>query len=166
MFETLNKSKIPSSGKNSPVGSRRWNAVRIIQDKPILLVSLSHLSGQTVSLSSYLLCSLDQVLDLRDIHKYTIEKIQLLEPNELTGDGWQLHDIVNIRTIWVPVAVLDVGLEHHYREEYHSVDGRCFTFSNLSHNDPVRESNFESVYSVADPNPEKPVEEENGDSSC
>ena len=143
MFEVIGYSKLP------------WEIISFKQDRPFLMVSLSasSLEDQSTCYNTFLLYSLTQLLELCDEMECDIANVQLLEPSECLGGNWQIHEIVNIRIIQVQDALSDAGKEIRHREEYHSADGRCFTFSELSDDDPVCESNFHSVYSVANSNP-------------
>lgn len=160
MFEAYADPKQSQSDDGDEAGSQQWGIIRLARDRPFLMVSLSYDGDHSRSYGTFLLYSLAQLLELRDELESHIEKVQLLEPDDRLGSGWQIHDIVNIRTIQVPVEISETSYDSCYREEYHSSDGRCFTFSELSDDDPVRTSHFHSIYSVATPNPPRPIEDD------
>ena len=148
----INNDDLSAADGCSNENVRQAAKINIAQEKPFLLVRVSfpnseekEQTGTVMFVNLGLLFSIEET-------EARIEKVQLMEPAESLNDGWKLHDVVSIRTAWVRVIVVIDGShveEKQYREEYHTAEGRCFTFSELSDENPGRESDFELVYSEA-----------------
>lgn len=157
MFETHDNRGLPVSEDDQQAGNQHWKAISIPKAKPFLVLSIACLDDQTIRMSTFLINNLDEALSYGNRQNNRIEKIQLMEPASSIDGGWRLHDILSIRTHWPQVFVEVDGNptpQRHYREEYHTAEGRCLTFSNLSDEDPICESSLETVYSAALQNPD------------
>ena len=149
MFTSHSNLQLPALDDKGESGAMHWDVLRIHKDAPVLLVSMCCQSDRQLPIATYLFCSLDQVVKFCKGDDVVIEKIQLLESTKPTNGGWTLHDIVHIRMGSMPGTDSESASESLYREEYHSKEGRCFTFSKLSDDDPEREPLFESIYTAS-----------------
>jgi len=125
------------------------DTVMLKEEKSFLLFHYSNGGFQEKQCMTLLSCNLDDAL--RVVQKgYKIEKIQILEPPVVCDEGWRLHDVIRIERITAMTEEEDgESYRPEPREHYLTSLGRCFTFSRLDDDDPVRDTPGELIYSAA-----------------
>lgn len=147
MFSTHDNLKLPVAHDEEQASHDLWSTVSIAKNKPFLVVSVSILCDQEMRATTLMLCDLNYAQVYGNNKGHRIEKVQLMIPGQTPGSGWQLHDVVRVQAYSTPID--DDGSAFEYQEEYHTADGHCFTFADLSGEDPVRKANTELVYCAA-----------------